>query len=234
MFGFSQSVSSIDLAGGIEYGYRNLQTNSTEDIHKQIYENREEREIGNINWHLGANYNIVLVDQHLLRAGIQFSSLGYKTKELDLLWPSQHDGNGGVIIDPDLTETAHFNYNYLFFEVPIAYRYEFKNKNKLSPFIELGIIPSLYISTKTKLVTESTTEIEYSDNTNINFNRLHLAGRASLGFNYDISEKLQLFSQLLMRYHLSPIGDAIINEYLYNMGLGIGIRRKILSKKSED
>ena len=192
-----------------------------------ILENRDNKESAKFNWRIGFNYNRRLTSKIVLKTGLRLASVGYKgEKKTGLRWGSEHDGMGGWIPDPSLPHEIQLVHDYWFTELPIAGRFEI-NQKKLSPFFELGISPSVYMTTRTKTITDIGTNSEFQNGDVHNFNKLHIVGFISFGLNYSINDRNQLFGQPTFRYHLTKLADAPISENLYNFGIEIGIRRKI-------
>ena len=227
VLGFTQSNSSIDFIGGIDYSYRHLTTNY-DDIMLIIIENRSGEE-WKLNWRTGFNYNRRLSNRMYLKSGLRFTNEGYKSKKTsDLRWGTQHDGMGHWIDTPDddLPGQIQYFYNNWFIEIPIALRYEF-NEKKWTPFVEAGVSPSLFLTRRTATKTDLGTDIEYDNGEFYNFNKMHLVGFASFGINYSPNNKYQFFGQPAFRYHLTKLVGAPIGEHLFNIGLEIGVRRKL-------
>lgn len=222
IFGFSQINQSIDFISGIEYSYRNLTTSSEDEIVVGILENRDNKESGKLNWRIGFNYNLRLTNKIFFRTGLRLASIGYKGEKKTLIWPSIPNGMGGYI-PPDVDE-MQLVYDYWFTEIPIAGRYEI-NQGKLTPFFELGISPSIYMTTRTTSIINNKTDSDFQ-NDNI-FKKVHIVGFISFGLNYSFNDKFQIFGQPTLRYHVTKLVDAPIGEYLYNYGVEIGLRRKL-------
>ena len=217
MFGFSQISQSIDIVSGIEYSYRNLTTSSEDEIVTKILESRDNEESGKFNWRIGFNYN----------QRLRLASVGYKGEKITgLRWGSEYDGMGGWVPDPNLSHEIQSIYDYWFAEIPIVGRFEL-NEKKLAPFFELGISPSIYLTTRTKSATDIGTDAEFQNDAIHDFNKVHIVGFISFGLNYSINEKYQFFGQPILRYHFTKLADRPIAEYLFNYGIEIGIRRKI-------
>lgn len=222
----TQANSSIDFMVGIEYAYRHLKTSSTDNIIVGILENRDLKESGKFNWRMGVNYNRKLISKLFLKTGLRLASIGYKgEKRTGIRWPSEN--NGGIwVLDPSLPHEIQVVDNYWFLEIPVAARIEFSEK-KWNPFFELGLAPSVYLTTKTKTITDIDTSINFLKNNHPGFNKVQLAGFVSMGLNYTLNEKLQLFGQPIIRYHLTKLVNAPIKENLFNYGMEIGIRKKL-------
>lgn len=224
---FSQTNSSIDLIAGLEYSYRSLSTSSKEEIVVGMLENRNDKESGKLNWRVGFNYNRRLSNKFHLKTGIRLASVGYEgEKKTGLRYASEFVTPELWVPDPSLPHEVQFIYDYWFAEIPIIGRFEFADR-KVAPFLEFGIAPSVYVTTRTKTVTDLGTDVSFDDGVDaFNFNRFHLVGIFSVGVNFTVSEKMQLFGQPTFRYHLTQLADAAIEEHLFNYGLEIGVRRK--------
>jgi len=224
---FSQNNQSIDMMGSVGHSYRHLSTTSQDDFIIKIMERRDDEETGRIAYSFGINYNKNLSNNTYIRTGIQFSSLAYKSaKKTNLIWSGEFEDVGSVIEDPSLPKEIQFFRNFLFIDIPVAGRFEFNTK-KLSPFVELGISPSVYITTQTKVETDIDTRIEFVDGTNYIFKRINFNGFVSLGLQYAVSDTYRLFVQALSKYYITPFTNAPINERLFKNNIQFGIRRKL-------
>ena len=227
VFGFSQINSSIDFIAGADYSYRHLNTSSEDAIIVGIMDSRNERETAKLNWRVGFNYNKRLTSKLFVKAGLRWASLGYsKQKRTGLTWGSEFDGMGGYTPDPNLPHEIQLIHDYWFIELPIAGRFEFSAK-KFTPFVEAGIAPSLYLTTRTRQKTDIGNSVEYNNGEAHNFNTLHLVSIISFGANYALNNNFQLFGQPTFRYHFTKLADAPIGEYLFNIGIELGIRRTL-------
>jgi len=226
ILGFSQINQSIDFVSGLDYSFRQLSNSSEDPIIELVKKNRDELEIGKLNWRIGFNYNNKLSSKIFLRTGIRLASVGYKTKKIGLRFGSQHDGMGGFTPsnDPSLTSEIRLVTDYWFIEMPVAGRYEISQK-KIAPFIEFGISPSIYLTTKNKSKTNLSSNSEFDKEDIIK--NFHVVGFISFGINYSLNEKFQFFGQPVFRYHFKELADTPISERLFNCGIEIGVRRKI-------
>jgi hypothetical protein len=222
----SQINSSVDFIFGIESSYRTLKTSSDEAIVHTILQGRESRELSKLNWRLGFNYNKRLSSKFVLKSGLRLASVGYKdAKQIDLRWPSEISPNG-YMKDPSLPHELQLVSDYLFVEIPLAARFEFNNK-KVSPFLEMGVAPSIYITTKIKQITDLDTKSTYQRGGTSDYNNMHLVGFTAFGVNYLLNEKFQLFGQGIVRYHFTKLYNAPIEEHLYSYGIEMGVRRRL-------
>jgi len=219
----AQMNSSFDFIVGIEQSYRSLSLAPDAFVPINIIDLRDTNESAKFNWRIGFNYNKRLSNKFFLKSGIRLASVGYKgEKQTDLRWPSEISQEG-YMYDPSLFHELQLVYNYWFIEVPLVARYEFSSK-KFSPFLEAGVSPSYYLTTRTTTITDLGTSTTSMRGGNSPFTNLHLVGVLSLGANYDITDQMQLFGQVIYRRHFSKLVVAPIQEYLYNYGLEFGIR----------
>jgi len=162
-----------------------------------------------------------------LKTGLRLAIIGYKGENrTGLRWGSEHDGMGGWVLDPTLPHEIQLIDDYWFIELPIGARIRLNNK-KLNPFFEFGVSPSIYLTTKTKIITDIDTSTKFNKNSQDEFNKIQMVGFISLGMNYYLNENIQIFGQPIIRYHLTKMADALINENLFNYGIEIGIRKRI-------
>ncbi|MEZ4951675.1 MAG: outer membrane beta-barrel protein [Saprospiraceae bacterium] len=223
---FSQSNQSLDIITGIDLSFRYLNQEGDGQQVQNVLEGRNEGETPKLNWRFGFNYNLKVSQKLFIKSGLRLASVGYNGKKLTgLKWGSEYDGMGGWIHDPSLPHEIQFKYDYWFLEIPVALRYEIK-ESKWSPYFELGIAPSFYLGELVTKKTDIGKEVEFTDNSIYDYQKIHLVGLIAFGVNYNLSQKLQLFGQPTFRYHFAKLFEAPIEEYLYNGGLEIGLRRR--------
>lgn len=225
-WGWSQFNRSIDVMGSLDYGYRTISTDAEEAITKLIVDKRNEKELPKLNWRIGVNFNQRLSNKFVLKTGLHLANDGYTTKKKDLIYGSEFDEFGNYTPDPSLPRKSHFVYNYWFAEIPLVGRFEL-NQKKFAPFVEAGILPSVYLTSRVRTVVDDESSTNFIDETDIGYNRLHLSGNVAIGVNYSPNENIQLFGQPSLRYHFTSLVDAPIKEHLYSFGLELGLRKKI-------
>ncbi len=231
LFCMCQINTSLDFIAGVDLGYRNLRV-SNDDPNSGgmlVSRSRNNNEIGNLNLRFGFNFNKRISNQIVFKTGVRFASVGYKRKKKDdLIFGSEIiDQFNDPSIPPTPLGSIQFFYNYLFLEVPLIGRYEF-NQKKFSPFVELGIAPSLYLKSRNKVVYNGDTEMLDGDEDLYDYSKIHFVGVLAFGGNYRINEGLQLFAQPTFRYHLTRlVKDVPIKEHLWNIGLELGLRKRL-------
>jgi len=224
-FLMGQSNSSIDFVSGFDYSYRTIKGTNDDFITELILESRTD-ESPTVNWRAGFNYNRKLTKKFYLKSGLRLASVGYKSKKItDLVFTPVVDPQGNLQeSNPNLPSEVQFVYNECFAEIPIMGRFEF-SANKVIPFLEIGLSPNIYVTSRVKAITDVYTTVEYRRNKHSAFNKLHFVGSLSFGCNYQIVPKYQLFGQSAIRYHLTKTSEGAIKEHLYNFGIEAGIRR---------
>lgn len=209
---FAQHKSSIDLVSGAGYAFRDFENPSYK------------KETGVTNYLFGVNYNQRIAAKIFLKTGLHLITAGYKRKfnSANLIFEEDLLPGSDVIKEFDklLLKQQHF-----FLEIPLNARYEFAKK-KFQPYVEAGVIPSLYLSTRyiQKVDDNRTTQskkIEY-------FRTVNLVANVAFGLNYDLKNGNVLFFQPTIRYFLTESAKASINnrypEHLYNFMLETGLR----------
>jgi len=216
---YSQTYQSIDFITGLEISDRILSLEDPEGIPIELINFRQENEIPKFNWRLGGNFNQRINKSYIFKTGLRLSSIGFKYKGITTLaFPGGPSSN--------LTE-IHFKQDFLFFEFPLAVRKEFSN-GKWIPFIEAGILPSIYLVSKATSVSDVERRVLYDTGINNQaFNKFQLAGFISFGLNYSLNEEVQLFCQPAFRYHFTNLYDANWKVRLFNYGLELGVRQVI-------
>lgn len=229
---FSQNNASIDLVGGVEFGYRSLSGDHSDDVPVGLILETRERETGKFGFRFGFNYNQRLSKKIFLKTGLRVANLGYTSGKITgLRWGSEiqnaiDNGLTEIVPDPSLPREVQFFYEYWFLEIPIIGRYEF-NEKRWSPFVEVGLSPNIYLDARTKQKTDlgdaKYNHVEVGDA----FNKFQLVGSASFGVNFAATESFRIFAQSVFRYHLTKTVDSAVKEHLYNVGLEVGVRKHL-------
>lgn len=224
IFLHGQSKSSVDLIGSADYVYRNLSSdaedpNSVVSI-PDLIDFMDDHQKGRLKARFGFNYNRKINQKLFLKSGLRLATVGYIT-----------DSRASSF---DL-EVAKLSTEHLFLEVPLVFRYEVLQVDKISLFIEVGFSPNIYLSTRTKNVTNGEITEDPLDFASFGaYNRLHWVGSVSPGLNHTLNDNWQLFGQSIFRYHFTRlINDSqfpmafniLTKERLYSIGFELGIRR---------
>lgn len=222
---FAQSNSKIELLGSLDYSYRH-------HANSGIVQSVRSSEIPKFNFHFNINYNQQLRKKLWLKIGLGFASMGYKTKNKEIIGRVDEQGN----YDPYFSsgEFLQTKYNYHFLEIPIALRYEFL-QNKIKPFVEIGLTSKYYLQSTTKFF-KNGDRVGSAKNRNEGINQIQFAPTFGFGLSYEVNEKWELVAQPNFTYHLSQINkesadlslsNGLVKEHLWSAGLGVGLRMKL-------
>ena len=223
---FSQNNSSIDLIIGGDYSNHLRWQKDHEILHTFPLEDLNEEKKGKSNFRAGINYNFPISKKIFLKTGFRIISVGYSTN-------LNYNDGGQIIVTPTSIENyindsyklkKKYIYDYWFIEIPIVLRYELGDKIFV-PFIEVGISPNLYITTRHQEIKGNENNIEFRRNKSDQFNKVQMVASISAGVNYNYSSKIVIFGQPTFRFHLTDLTKSeYSNEYLYNFGIETGIR----------
>jgi hypothetical protein len=153
--------------------------------------------------------------------GLEVSGMKYKMQNDILQWPSQHDGNGGFIDDPN--NNHRVKYNHISLQIPVLLRYEFAKK-KFKPFFQGGLVQSTEIYFREQYKTESTT-IDYTKQEV--FKRNIISGRISTGMNFPLKGKtmsVSIFGNQSIKVFQREYTSTTEGNIFLQLGLEIGYR----------
>lgn len=213
-------LQTIEVIASPEYSFRLLSNADSEDNPDRTQER------GKFNYRAGINYTYKKSERIWMKTGIRYVRTGYILQdEDDLMWPQEFDTlTGEYTPDPTLPHELRLSKDYLFIEIPLAARYILQRRN-LTTFLEAGFSPHVYLTTRTREITDLYELTEYKREESEEFNKVQLVGTASIGFSYKIGERLQILAQPTFRYHLTKLllTDSPIKEHLYNVGVDLGL-----------
>jgi len=176
----------------------------------------------NFSFRVGFDWNENIFNKFYIKSGIRYSQIGYKNKSI-----SAYTGIGEFNPDAIFVLEAELDLVHSYFEIPLGVRYEIVKNKKINPFIEFGISNLIYLKTKSKYKTQFETQRNNYRNKSDVFNKLQIACNSSVGVNYQTNSKIQIFTQLSFRYHLSKINEIELKEHLYSYGFDLGVRKRI-------
>lgn len=225
---FGQFSSSLDCVGALNVGYRYINPNKS-DVPSGFIDIRN-NEKADLRADVGINYNIKIGSNLYFRTGLRFANKGYNSRKFDNdhKWGIQSQ-NG--VFNPNIPSgekekpNSQFKYHYFFIEIPLVARYEFLHKNKLSFYAEAGGAASYYMKSVTVQKLGSDRKlIKINDEA---INNIQISTIFSVGANYQLNYKTQLFLQPTFNYNLTDLVSAPVNEHLYSAGLEFGCRHRI-------
>ncbi len=155
----------------------------------------------NYNQRIGANFNVKLFDNVILKTGLRYAQVGVKN---------------------DHTVISTINWRYI--EVPLILRYQI-GKKAISGFMEFGVSPHIYINTLKRYTSNNRYELEVEDESPFGVKKFRSAIVYSIGVNYDVRKKVQLFLQLVTRKYDALHNQPASSARLRNIGFEFGFRR---------
>lgn len=223
---FLWSQSKLEFSGSLDYSYRNFGNSG-------IVQSVRSEEIPKLNFHFDVNYNQQLKEKIWLKIGLGFASMGYKTKNKEILGGG-HDGQGGF--DPFFPTGEFFQTkdSYHFLEIPIALRYEFSQK-KLKPFVEVGLTTKYYLQSIISFFNNGD-RVDSTKEREKEINQIQIAPTLSFGFSYEINEKWEFVVQPNFTYHLTQtyketvdlsLSNGLVKEHQWSGGLAVGMRMSL-------
>ncbi|MFK7776198.1 MAG: outer membrane beta-barrel protein [Saprospiraceae bacterium] len=222
---FLWSQSKIEILSSLDYSYRDFGNSG-------IVQSIRSSEIGKLNYHFDINYNQQLREKLWLKIGLGFSSMGYKTKNKEIIGRIDEQGN----YDPYFSsgEFLQTKYDYHFLEIPIALRYEFL-QNKIKPFIEIGITTNYYLQSTVRFF-KNGDKIGSEKERREEINQIQFAPTLSFGLSYEINEKWELVAQPNFTYHVTKnykesadlsLSNGLLKEHLWSAGISFGMRMNL-------
>jgi len=224
-FCHGQKSSSVDFIAGAGTAYLSLDKEYQEQMNTLLFDGRDGASRF-LNWKLGINYNKQIKNHLFIKTGIRLESIGFKDERFkDLRWPSEHDGNGGFMLSPDLNHDIQNAAYFWYIGLPVHLRYELE-KNKIQPFFEIGLAAKYFALYRVKKETEIKNFYPFSFSEKQNTaNTFHMTANASAGFNYNLSEQVQIFTQLQICSPFIKILDLYEDFFLLTTGIEIGFRK---------
>lgn len=222
----AQSKTSFEITGSIAYSFRDINENKTVERFK-TYISRKNTEKAAVRGLLGINISQRIANNFYIRSGLRLVDAGYIfPDDIRLKWGTQGVDGQFIANIPSGEEGYSTSLNHLFLEVPLLFRYHMlTGKGKFQPFVEAGISGMYYLTSFNFI--ENKGESDFLRERNKDINEFQMVGILSVGLNYDLSERKQLFFQPTFRYHLNPFYDLPIREHLFSAGLEIGCRWSI-------
>ncbi len=150
-----------------------------------------------------------------IKTGLAYQKLGYNEgPESTLMWPNQHNGQGGF--DPDLPArepafptTIYTSGNLHFIGIPITLRHYFLEKNKFNFFIEAGPAINFFLN---------------EDELDV-YKKMHLFINTMMGLDYKFSENSLLYIGSAFRYDITDFHkSSYLKEKQIAIGLNLGLR----------
>ena len=221
-----RAAIDVAVAGGLTYRAR-----STPDrADRNLTSIRNDRETTVLNGYAGVHYALSVGPKTFLRTGLRLTGFGSATDVSTLRWGSQHGGGGGFdpTIDPgDPNAPTRRRTDHFFADVPLLLRRTLGGGVGWTPYVETGLLPGIYLTTRTLLENETEKKVTYRDDTEDGMRRLHLGGALALGLSRSLGERYVLFVQPVFRYQLTALAPARVRERPFSGSLEAGVRRAL-------
>jgi hypothetical protein len=219
------SLSSVaqekKLAIGInfspDYSYRALNYRSGDRSYARYIAERNGDEYGKLGFTTGINAAYFFKENLALEAGIQYANKGYKSTwgMPVIMTPKEPYISGGKEL-----------YKYNFIDIPLKLNY-FIGSKKVRAVAGVGIVPSIFLSSKYKTIsyyTNGDKEIRKLNGPYHNYNPINVGAIASIGADIALSEVLHLRIEPTFRYQFVNLyRDYDIKEHLWSAGLNFGM-----------
>jgi opacity protein-like surface antigen len=189
-----QDKIQIGIIGSADYCYRSLKADAAS---KWISDMRDTLEIPKLGYTLGISCLYEINKNIKIDVALLYSESGEKTKKYLL------DNNNDIRLPSNNT----FIYK------------------KLKLYATAGVSANVFLSKKTTSILEySNFDTEKSKSvSSTGFSKINFAVLAGAGFNYSVSNKLDIKVEPIYRRSITSIINAPIKEYLYSTGLNFGI-----------
>lgn len=205
-----------------DISYR-LLLNNTGINASTVSNSRDSYEIPKFGYTLGVNAFYQLNSRIALTIGIEYSSKGERTKNLDLNFGNQIDPRRGFTTPWAVEQptSIRFNHNVKYIDIPLRVEI-YLSKKKIAPFISTGISTNIYLGEKiTSINTYADGHKTKEGNSSTSpYNIVN--PQFQIGAGLDIAMKktrLRIFP--IYRISLSQVHIGSVNQYFYSCGLGL-------------
>jgi|TARA_R110000737_G_scaffold17130_1_gene34593 hypothetical protein len=211
LLGLTQESTKKKLIYGFSlspnYSYRTLRY--SKDIEYLVI-SREEYEHPGLGFNTGVFGRYSILEDFELELGLQFSKQTHKFKNVPAT-----DAIAFVI------GTANTKYNYYFLELPFRINYKFINMEKFIVYSSIGASPNILLNSTEK------TRIKYNDGSKSKEknapalllpNRIAFSFLLNVGVGYSLNETMQLRFEPILRYSITALSDAPIQQFNYSVG----------------
>lgn len=160
---------------------------------------------------LSAQFSFRVYDKIMISTGLAYSQIGIRQYFIDLR-NSSKEGYKLIM------------HSYL--DIPLLFRQEFGQLNS-SFYVEAGFSSLIYLRTKTTWNRDPEEiiigRLDYQTQ-----KRLRFALTISIGKNYLITDRTQLFAQISYKRYANLVGQTFFEKDMRSIGFSLGIRRAIV------
>ena len=198
-----------------DYNYRSLKNSNNKPMTEVVIESRNKTEIAKFGYTTGINVLFNCTKKWGLETGLQYSNNGYQTKKQNLTFE---------IPNETLPINAKFIYSYQYIGIPLKAKYSFGKKN-IRGIAAVGVLTNFLVNEQTKIKYDylNGREETKTEQNNSDLNKINILPVISVGLDYNLCRKMHLVAEPTYRYSLSKLKNSSISEYLWNMGLNVGL-----------
>jgi len=194
-----------------EYSYRFL---SGSDTYSWLIDLRNEIENPKFGNTIGFKYSYRILNKFFIEGGALYSSKGYDTKKLDLIYNDP---------EPNAPVSLYKRYSYSFLEIPVCANYQLFDSCGF--FISLGFIGNFptreRVSTFFQYADGSEThDVSSGRSTTTN---IFLSGIGGIGYFFRLSDKFYLKTEPFFKCSITPSASDNVKDYFYSYGLEVGV-----------
>lgn len=221
----SRLSNAIEMAYGIHLGYRTIGHSDFGEEVPTAYTNRSHGELFRKHHRFGLSYSHGLNDHWMLKIGVRIANPGFRTSSIAPIDPTT---NIDHINKQPVREGVLYHYAYDIVELPLAARYVFYG-NICEPFIELGVSPFYYRSTKVEGRSIGGSDLLGQWRIEDPIRQLNFSAYMASGGQYLLTRHLSLYIQLIGYYQLNDLRITAVNERLFSLGTEMGVRYHIFN-----
>lgn len=210
---------SLGFSFSPDYSYRTLHNNDGTSSSNFIINIRDGYETGKFGYTTGLSLDFECSKRIGFQTGLLYSNKGYQTTKQDMYYPSP---------DPSVPVQIKTVYNFHYLDVPFKVNFV-TGKNKVKFIAGAGITVNFPLEENEKnILNYSNGDIKKEKHSSTyDYEKLNISSLVSLGVEYKLKENIFLRAEPTFRYGLLKIIDLPVTEYLWNVGLDIGVYYKL-------
>jgi hypothetical protein len=210
----SRRLTAIGVTISPDFSYRLLNFSSS---NQWVADMRDRKEVGNSGFTAGIQAHHRLGNKLKLETALMYSNKSIETKYEALAWASD---------DIDLATRSKTIYHFKFLMIPVGFSYRFVGTKKVSLFVTAGLSPSVFFSTKTKVVSiyANGDKRVHASSKQTGHTLFSLFVSAGAGIDYSISKRFTFRVQPFYQRSLtSVVADNDAREFLFSYGIATAV-----------
>ena len=209
---------SVGVNVSPDYTYRRLTNNDGSSSSDVIIGLRDKLETAKAGYTIGICALLRKSARLGFEIGLQYSNKGYAFGKTDLVFSPVIDPRYNLPYSTGPIYTV-VNYNYHYLDIPVRVIYNLGGR-KIKFIASVGVATNVLVNAPPTAIFEGDTSGTGAQaGQGYEFRKLNLSPHVALGFNYRVSENVDLCVEPTFRYGLLKIIDAPITGYLWNAGL---------------